>query len=453
MNKTHEINMLSGPMAGKIFKFALPLAATNILQQLFNSADVAVVGRFAGSGPLAAVGATTAVTSLFINIFVGLSIGANVIVSKFLGQNERKNVRKAVSTSMILALISGFFLIAVGLLLAEPLLRLMSTPEDIIGMSALYLKIYFAGMPFFMLYNFGSAILRSIGDTRRPLICLIASGILNILLNLFFVIVCKMDVAGVALATVLSNILCSGLVVYFLITEKSAIRLDLRQMKMDGALLRRIIAIGVPAGIQGMVFSVSNVVIQSFINGFGSTVVASTAAALNFELYSAFILQAFGNAATTFVSQNYGAGQYDRCHRAYLLSAGIGVACSMAVSWLIILFARPLLTLFTSDREVLRLGVMRIRYILALQFLNAIMDITAGSLRGLGHSALPAVISMAGVCGVRLLYVYTLFRRFNTYSALLVIYPVSWLVTSAIMILCYVVVRRRLTARAAPTAP
>ena len=373
-----------------------------------------------------------------------MSIGANVVVAKYIGMRDKSNIKTAVSTAMLMALISGIFLIFIGLSLAVPLLRLLSTPEDVIDMSSQYMRIYFLGMPFSMLYNFGSAILRSIGDTRRPLISLVLSGILNIILNLFFVIVCHMGVAGVATATVISSILSSGLVIFFLIKEKSDIHLDIHNLKIDKKMLVQIITIGVPAGIQGMVFSISNVCIQSFINAFGSTVVAASAAALNFEFYVAFMITAFGQAATTFSSQNYGAGKYDRCFRAYILSVCMGMAASTILSGIFILFGRFFLGIFTSDAEVIKYGLIRMRYLLSLEFFNALLDITAGALRGIGRSAMPAITSIAGVCGVRLLYVYTIYRYFQSYEGLMIIYPISWIVTSLIMVLCYVIARRKL---------
>jgi putative MATE family efflux protein len=359
--------------------------------------------------------------------------------------HEKDRIKTAVSTAMLTALVSGFLLIFVGLFLAVPMLRLLSTPEDVLDMATEYMRIYFIGMPFFMIYNFGSAILRSVGDTRRPLISLVLSGVLNIILNLFFVIVCDMGVAGVATATVISNALSSALVVIFLIREKSEIRFDLHCMKIDFGILKQMISIGVPAGVQGMVFSISNVCIQSFINAFGSTVVAASAAALNFEMYEAFMITAFGQAATTFSSQNYGAGKYDRCHRSYLLSVGMGMAASFLLSCLFLIFGKFFLGIFTSDAEVVRYGLIRMRYLLTLEFFNALLDITAGALRGIGRSSMPAIISIAGVCGVRLIYVYTIFRFFNSYNALMVIYPVSWIVTAAIMVLCYFSARRKLS--------
>ena len=331
--KTKKVmDLLNGSIWDKILMFALPLAASSILQQLFNSADVAVVGQFAGSRALAAVGSNGAVINLLVNIFVGLSVGANVVIARCLGEGNKQRIRDAVHTSVLVALVSGFFVMIVGITVTRPILTLMSTPDDIIDLAVVYLRIYFLGMPFIMLYNFGAAILRSKGDTKRPFLCLLASGIVNVLLNLFFVIVCGLSVAGVGMATVISNAISSGMILYFLTHEKSEIRLSLRNLKIDKRILKEITRIGLPAGLQGMVFSFSNICVQSALNSLGSDAVAGSAAALNFEYFVYFLLNSFTQACVTFTSQNYGANKYDRCKKIALISFGMGLAFSTVLS-------------------------------------------------------------------------------------------------------------------------
>lgn len=439
MSRKKGMDMLNGSISDKILLFALPLAASSILQQLFNSADVAVVGRYAGSAPLAAVGSTGPVIGLLINLFVGLSIGANVVAAKYIGQNNEDAVRRTVHSSILLALVSGFILLILGQLIIKPILEFMSTPEDVLPLATKYMRIYFCGMPFIMLYNFGSALLRSIGDTRRPLICLMVSGVINVLLNLFFVIVCKMSVAGVGIATVASNLVSSSLIILFLIKEKSIIHLDLKQLKADKGILKEVARIGVPAGIQGIVFSFSNVCIQGALNTFGSVVVAGSSAALNFEYYTFYVLSAYGQTCTTFVSQNMGAGNLKRCLQIVMRTAGMMLLSVAAVVSVFLIFDRELLSLFTTDTEVMKWGIVRMHVILGFQVVNGLIETFSGALRGMGHSAVPAVISIVGVCGFRLVYVNTVFKYFNTLQGLLAVYPISWIITSTAIITAFVI--------------
>lgn len=313
----NQIDMLHGPLLMKIIVFTLPLAASSILQQLFNSVDVAVVGRFASSQALAAVGSNTPVISLLINLFMGVSMGANVIISNHIGQNDKRSIRDAIGTVGITALVSGLFLMVLGISVARPILTLMNTPVDVLDLAVTYLRIFFLGIPFFMIFDFGSAILRSMGDTRRPLYILMVAGIVNTILNLIFVIVFHMSVAGVAIATSIANAVSAALIIYLLIHEKGPFRLNIKRMRVKWKELRRMLQIGVPAGLQGMVFSFSNVVVQSAINGYGYGAIAGSAAALNFEFYSYFFIAAFNGAAITFIGQNYGAGKLDRVNRIF----------------------------------------------------------------------------------------------------------------------------------------
>lgn len=443
MNKSQDMDMLNGGLLRKILVFALPLALSSMLQQLFNSADVAVVGRFAGSQALAAVGSNEAVISLLINIFVGLSVGANVTVAKYYGQGDKKNVSHSVHTSILVAVISGLFLIVFGFFMTKILLEMMGTPQDVIDLAGVYLRIYFVGMPFVMVYNFGSAILRSVGDTKRPLMCLIVAGILNVILNLFFVVVCQLSVAGVAIATVISNMTSSGMILYIIIHEKRDIHVDLKKLTIDKGILLEIIKIGVPAGVQGMVFSISNVCIQASINSFGSTAVAGSAAGLNFEFFAYFLLNAFTQAAVTFTSQNFGAKQYVRCIRIARVCSLTAIVSTTALCIIFLIFDDSFISIYTADTAVKQYGIIRMKYVLSLEFLNVIVDVISGSIRGMGYSALPAVIAIVGVCGFRLLWVGTVFQKYHTFETLLAVYPISWMLTCAAMVTVFFLISRK----------
>ncbi len=443
MAKQRETNLTSGSLWNKILMFALPLAASSILQQLFNSADVAVVGHFAGSRALAAVGSNGAVINLIINIFVGLSVGANVIIARYLGEGNRAKVHRAVHTAILVAFISGLIITAIGLAVTKPILTLMSTPDDIIDLAVVYLRIYFLGMPFMMLYNFGSAILRSRGDTKRPFICLLVSGVVNVILNLFFVIVCGLSVAGVAIATVISNVISAGMVIYFLTHEESAVKLSLRDLRIDMRILKEITKIGLPAGLQGMVFSFSNICTQSALNTLGSDVVAGSAAALNFESFVYFLLNSFSQACVTFTSQNYGAGEYGRCKRIALLSSVMGTIFPTALSVIFLMLGKTALHFYTVEPAVVEIGLVRMRYCLIFQFTSVLMDTLSSSMRGLGYSLLPAIISLIGSCGLRILWVYTVFPKAPSFEMLIIVYPITWAVTSLAMLAAYMWVSRR----------
>lgn len=445
--KKKEMDLLHGSLWDKILMFALPLAASSILQQLFNSADVAVVGHFAGSRALAAVGSNGAVINLLVNIFVGLAVGANVIIARFIGEGNRKKIESAVHTAIMVAIISGFIIMAIGLIITRPILTLMSTPDDIIDLAILYLRIYFLGMPFMMLYNFGAAILRSRGDTKRPFICLLISGIVNVVLNLFFVIVCKLSVAGVGIATVMSNVISSLMVLYFLMHEDSEIKLTLKNLRIDFRVLKEIAKIGLPAGLQGVVFSFSNICIQSALNSLGSDTVAGSAAALNFEYFVYFLLNSFTQACVTFTSQNYGAKEYGRCHKTTQLCVLMGFISSTALSLAFYFLGDIVLRFYTSESAVIEIGLVRMKYCLVMQFVSVFMDVFSGSLRGLGHSFVPALIALASSCGFRLLWVYTVFPVHHTFTTLVMSYPLSWVIGSAGTMIAYFVVIRKIRKR------
>lgn len=445
MADTKQMDMLNGSLWNKILMFALPLAASSIMQQLFNSADVAVVGRFAGSRALAAVGSNGAVINLLVNIFVGLSVGANVVIARYIGREENEKASQASHTAVLLSVISGILVTLIGLVITKPLLKLMATPDDIIDLAVLYLRIYFLGMPFIMFYNFGSAILRSRGDTKRPFICLVTAGIINVLLNLFFVIVCHMSVAGVGLATVISNVVSACLLLHFLLHEKSAVKISVKKLKIHKNMLVEMAKIGLPAGLQGVVFSASNICVQSGFNSLGSDVVAGSAAGVNFEFFTYCMLNAFSQAAVTFTGQNYGAGKMDRCKKVTVLCISLGIVFTMAMSVTFILFKDTFVRLYVTDPKVVSIAIERMTFILMFTFLNVIMDVLSGSLRGMGYSLVPAVMAVLGVCGVRLLWVFTVFKKYNTFKTLLCVYPLSWAATAAAIAIAYFIVWHHVT--------
>jgi len=437
MNKSHQIDMLHGSLLDKILIFAMPLAFSMVLQQLFNSADVAVVGRFDSYQAMAAVGSNGQAINLMINLFVGLSIGANVIVAKYIGKNETSKINDAVHTSISLSLISGVFLVIWGLSVARPLLTLMNTPEDIIDLAVVYFRIYFLGAPFIMLYNFGSAILRSKGDSSRPLWSLALGGVVNLILNLIFVIGFKLSVVGVALATVISNIVSAAMIIYFLIREQPPFNLSFKKLSIDKADSIQILKIGLPAGLQGSLFSISNIVIQTAINSLGSYASAGSAAALNFDFLTYYFVAAFTQAAVTFTSQNFSAGNYERCKKVFNLTmlAGTittGAACAICAIW-----KTEILSLYTVNPEVLRFAEVRMIHAVAFLWMCNIYEIPGGVLRGMGHSTLPTVIILLGCCVLRIIWVYTVFAYFKNFAVLMDVYPVSWAITSVATLIAY----------------
>ena len=435
--------MLHGALLGKLCLFALPLAASSILQQLFNVADIAVVGRFASSTALAAVGANSSVINLLVNLFVGLSVGANVVIASLIGKGETRKISDAVHTVVCVALVSGAFLLVLGQVVASPMLRVMKTPADVIDLAVLYLRLYFLGMPFIMLYNFGAAVLRSKGDSKRPLYALTVAGVINVLLNLLLVIGFHLGVAGVAIATVISNVASSCMIMRFLLREEADFRLHLRRLRIRREHLVRMVKIGAPAGLQGMVFSFSNVCIQAAINGFGAAAIAGSAAAVNYDCFGYFIVSAFTQACVTFTSQNYGAHQFDRCKRVFVLSFASGVILNMLLCGSFFLLRRPLIAFYTPDTAVAEFAFVRMLYILPFDWLMCSYEVSGGALRGMGRSMLPAVITVFGTCVFRLLWVYTVFRRIPSFGLLMAVYPVSWTVCGCAMLAAYFCVRRR----------
>ena len=441
--KNKQMDMIHGPMFYKILFFALPLAASSILQQLFNSADVAVVGRFAGSAALAAVGGNSPVINLLINMFVGLSIGANVIIANFIGQGREDKVKEAVHTVMSVALISGVSLLLIGIIIAKPILLMINTPSEVINLAVLYLRIYFLGMPFVMVYNFGAAILRSTGETRKPLYCLIISGIINILLNLLLVIVFHLSVAGVAIATVIADGVSAFLVVYFLSHSDDAIRLNIRELSLNKEIVVKVIKIGAPAGLQGVVFSLSNVFIQSAINGFGTHAMAGSSAGLNYEYFTYYMINAFNQTAVTFTSQNYGAKDLERCKRAFRISLVTGMALTLVMSFIFVGATDFFAGIYTNDPVAIKYAIIRMKHVTLLECLTGVYEISGGALRGMGHSLLPALLTVIGSCGFRVVWLYTVFKVVPTFTMLMNVYPVTWVITGTMVMTSYLIIRKR----------
>ena len=437
-------DLTSGPMLKKIILFSLPLAASSILQLLFNAADVVVVGRFAGSTALAAVGSNGALINLLVNLFVGLSLGANVVAARCFGAKDEKGVQNTVQTAVTLGIVSGILLAFVGFFVARGLLELMSCPEDVIDLSTLYLKIYFIGMPMTMLYNFSSALLRSVGDTRRPLYCLALAGVINVVLNLVFVIGFHLSVAGVALATIISQTVSACLVTWILTREKGALHLDLRHLGFHKGALLQILRIGLPAGLQSTVFSLSNVVIQSAINSFGSTIVAGNSAASNIEGFVYTAMNSFAQAAVTFTSQNMGARRYDNLDRVMRNCLLCVVVTGLVLGGGASLLGTQLLHFYSSDEAVVAAGLARLHIISATYLLCGIMDVLASCLRGRGYSVLPMIVSLVGSCLLRLVWIATIFQLFRSTTTLYLSYPISWILTAAVHLICLLVVHRKL---------
>ena len=439
----HEIDMTEGPLLPKILAFSGPLILTGILQLLYNAADVIVVGNYAGHEALAAVSSTGSLINLLVNVFMGLSVGASVAVARHYGARDIIAMRKAEHTAMTLALFMGVGVGIVGFLLARPLLQLMDSPPDVIDGAALYVRIYFLGMPANMLYNFGAATMRAVGDTRRPMVYLMISGLVNVLLNLLLVIVFHMDVAGVAIATVASQVVSMVLVLLCLFRTRGAIQLNLNECRIDRKSLRDIIRIGLPAGLQGSLFSISNVLIQSSVNSFGSLVVAGNGVACNIEGFVYTAMNAQHQADMTFASQNYGAGKPDRVKRTLWCCLGVVTAIGLSMGLLILLFGRPLLGLYNQEPEVIAKGMIRMGIIMPTYFLCGLMDVMVGQLRGVGYSIMPMIVSLTGACLLRIVWILTVFAQNHDLTVLYMSYPVSWFVTFVLHFLCYMFVARK----------
>ena len=435
--------MLHGPLLGKIVMFALPYAATGILQQLFNSINVFVVGRFDSSHAMAAVGATTFLINLIINLFLGVSVGANAVIANNIGRRDLQAVHRAVSTTAALSLIGGAILLVVGLLVATPLLRLLGTPADVIHDSALYLNICFLGAPFFMVYNFGAAIFRSKGDTRTPLYILAVAGVINVVVSMVTVIVFHMSVAGVACAYFVSNMFSAVVITTLLWREKGEFSVRLRQIRIYRKELGDILAIGLPAGLQATVFSFSNVFVQSSINKFGYAAIAGASLSITFDTYCYYVLTAFCATAITFTGQNYGAGQVDRCRRIFRLCFLLGGASIFTANMVFVLFGPPIASVFTTDPQVVHYCTSRIYVALAFQWIATSYEIPAACMRGLGKSLAPALLTIFGTCFIRLGWIFLVLPHWYGYEHLMLCYPISWVITGVLVSLVYVVASRK----------
>lgn len=441
--KPQHLDMLNGPIWNKLPRYALPVAATGILGQLFNAADIAVVGNFTGdmrTAAVAAVGANSPVIGLLLNLFIGIALGANVVIANAIGRGDRETVHRAVHTSIVTALIGGVIVAVFGQFIAAGLMGLLNVPDDVYPLALAYLRIYLLGMPVILLYNFEAAIFRSVGDTKVPLIALTVSGVLNVILNLFFVIVLKMNVNGVAIATVLSNAVSSVLLLRRLL-HGDLVRVELKQLRIDPAIFRKIMRIGLPAGIQSAIFSVSNIIIQSAINSLGTVVMAASSAAFNIEIIAYDVLNSFSQACTTFVGQNYGAGQIKRCKKTMQLSFLEGAIATFVSVVVLLLSARSLLAIFNSDPEVIAIGYIRLATILPAYVFCLIYEILSGYLRGFGISLAPALLTMLGVCGIRIAWVKFVFPTSMTFQTVMWVYPIS-LGATAMLILCAVLIYR-----------
>ena len=430
------MDLLHGSLWDKILLFALPVAATAILEQLFNASDVAVVGNFTGTGKtaaVAAVGANSPIIGLIVNLFIGIALGANVVIANAIGMGDKEAVKKAVHTSIVMAFFGGITVTVLGELIAAPLLALLQVPADVFPLALLYLRIYLLGMPVILLYNFEAAIFRSVGETKIPLTALATSGVINVMLNLFFVAVLHMTVNGVAIATVIANIVSSVLLYRRLCASTLDIQVKPELLKVDGDSLKKILRIGLPAGIQSALFAVSNIVIQSAINSLGMIVMAASSAAFNIEVITYYMLNAFSQACTTFTGQNYGAGSLGRCKKALSLCIAEGAVILLAAISLILFFGKPLLSIFNNDPEVIAFGYIRLMMVMLSHSFSLLYEVTSGYLRGFGISLAPAVLTMIGVCGVRIGWIQLVFPHSQTFQTIMTAYPVS-LITTALLI-------------------
>lgn len=445
MKKNYEIDMCNGPITGKMLRFALPLMLSSMLQLLFNAADIIAVGKFGSEHSLAAVGSNTALINLLTNLFIGLSIGANVLVARFYGAKNGEELNETVHTAMLLSLISGLILTATGVIFARYFLIWMKTPTEILDLATTYLKIYFLGMPAMMIYNFGSAILRAIGDTKRPLYFLAAAGVINIILNLLLVIVFRLDVKGVGIATVISQTVSAMLIIRCLAKSNGDIKLELKKLRLSRGKVGAILRIGLPAGLQGSIFSLSNVVIQSSVNLFGPIVVKGNSAAQNLEGFVYFSMNAFHHATLSFTSQNMGAKKYDRLGK--ILKNGLCLAILFGAGFggTVILFGRNLLSIYTNDSAAISAGMTRLYIITGTYTLCGIMDVMVGAIRGIGYTVLPTIVSLIGACALRLVWLATVFRipKFHTINTVYLSYPITWFVTIIAHVICYIIIRKK----------
>ena len=449
MRKSYEIDMCSGPLLSRILLFAIPLICSGVLQLVFNATDIIVVGRFVSSNAMAAVGSTSSLINLLVNFFIGISVGANVLVARFRGANDFDDAQETVQTALITAVAGGFVLIALGILLARPMLVWMATPDEVISQAVLYMRVYFIGMPATMLYNFGAAILRAVGDTRRPLYFLTLAGLVNVAGDLLFVLVLDMGVAGVAVATVISQIISATLIVLCLMRQDGMCNVNLRRMKFHRDKFLRIMQVGLPAGLQSVIFNISNVLIQSSINSFGATVVAGNTAASNIEGFVYTSMNALYQTSLSFTSQNLGARQFGRIDKILVRCLALVFVIGLVLGNGAHLLGQTLLGIYTGEPEVIAYGMMRLGVVSVTYCLCGMMDVVAGSVRGLGYSILPMLVSLVGACVFRIIWIFTVFQWQHTLFSLYISYPISWALTICAHLVCYFAVRRRVFPRTA----
>ena len=439
----YEIDMCNGTIMDKLVSFALPLMVSGILQLMFNAVDIIVVGRFSGSQALAAVGSTTALINMFINLFIGISLGANVLAARFFAAGRSREMSETVHTAVAFALLSGLFMAVFGLVFSRFALELMGTPADVIDQSALYMRIYFLGMPFFMLYNYGAAILRAVGDTKRPLMYLIVAGVTNALLNMFLVIVLHMGVAGVAIATVISQLISCFLVLRCLYMTDGSYQLRFSKLCIRKYYLVQIFQVGIPAGIQSTVINFSNVLLQSSVNSFGSIAMAGYTAANNILGFLYAAVNAVTQACMSFTSQNYGVGKYKRMDKVLLDCGILSFVIAIVLGCGSYIFGGEVLKIYTEDAEVIRCGVEILSITTVPYFLCGIMDLFPGALRGMGHSGVPMILSIIGTVGTRIVWIFLVFPRYRSLYTLFISYPASWAITIVMQAVCFVFVRRK----------
>lgn len=442
--KKQKLDMLNGSIWNKLPVFALPIAATGILEQLFNASDIAIVGNFAQTdktAAVAAVGANSPIIGLILNLFIGIALGANVVIANAIGRDDRQTVQKAVHTSMVVSVIGGVLVAIIGELIAEPLLTVLNVPDDVLELALLYLRIYFLGMPVILLYNFEAAIFRSIGETKMPLIALTLSGILNVLLNLFFVIVLKMSVNGVATATVLANVVSAGILYIKLVKSDKYIKVEFKKLRIDGKVFAKIMQIGLPAGIQSAVFAVANIVIQGAINSLGTTVIAASSAAFNIEIIAYNVMNSFSQACTTFVGQNFGANKIDRCKKTLFLCLIEDAIASGTAILIVLITGKFLLSIFNNNPEVIEIGYTRLVIIFIAYIFSMLYEVMSGYLRGFGFSLVPAILTTVGVCVLRIIWINTVFPANRTFVTIMTAYPVS-LSTTAVLIFIALIIYR-----------
>ncbi|WP_449073876.1 MATE family efflux transporter [Ruminococcus sp.] len=442
--KKQKLDMLNGSIWNKLPVFALPIAATGILEQLFNASDIAIVGNFAQTdktAAVAAVGANSPIIGLILNLFIGIALGANVVIANAIGRDDRQTVQKAVHTSMVVSVIGGVLVAIIGEIIAEPLLTALNVPNDVLELALLYLRIYFLGMPVILLYNFEAAIFRSIGETKMPLIALTLSGILNVLFNLFFVIVLKMSVNGVATATVLANVVSAGILYIKLVKSDKYIKVEFKKLRIDGKVFAKIMQIGLPAGIQSAVFAVANIVIQGAINSLGTVVIAASSAAFNIEIIAYNVMNSFSQACTTFVGQNFGANKLDRCKKTLFLCLIEDAIASGTAILIVLITGKFLLSIFNNNPEVIEIGYTRLVIIFIAYIFSMLYEVMSGYLRGFGFSLVPAILTTVGVCVLRIIWINTVFPANRTFVTIMTAYPVS-LATTAVLIFIALIIYR-----------